>query len=68
MKEMEPGVPTILLVILIHGEKTDWINRAKIIIYQEGDRTFTPFDRFAQFNDSKGKSLAQLLEEFKLLT
>jgi len=52
---------------LIHGEKTDWINRAKIIIYQEGDRTFTSFDRFAQFNDSKGKSMAQLLEEFKLL-
>ena len=50
---------------LIHGEKTDWIVRAKIIIYQEGDRTFSPFDRFAQFNDSKGKSLAQLLEEFK---
>ena len=50
---------------LIHGEKTDWIARVKIIIYQEGDRTFSPFDRFAQFNDSKGKSLAQLLEEFK---
>jgi hypothetical protein len=52
---------------LIHGEKTDWITRAKIIVYQEGDKTFSTFDRFAQFNDSKGKSLAQLLEEFKLL-
>lgn len=52
---------------LIHGEKTDWIARAKIIIYQEGDRTFAPFDRFAQFNDSKEKSLEQLVEEFKIL-
>ena len=50
---------------LIHGEKTDWMARVKIIIYQEGDRTFTPFDRFAQFDDSKGKSLMQLMEEFK---
>ena len=52
---------------LIHGEKSDWIDRIKIIIYQEGDRTFSPFDRFAQFRDSEGKSLKQLLEEFKVL-
>ena len=52
---------------LIHGEKTDWIPRAKIIVYQEGERTFTPFDRFAQLKDSQGKPLTQVLEEFKLL-
>ena len=50
---------------LIHGEKTDWIERAKIIIYQQGDRILESFDRFAQFKDSQGKSLAQLIEEFK---
>jgi hypothetical protein len=49
---------------LIHGERTDWIPRARIILEQRGDRRFTPFDRFAQFRESQGKSLAQLLDEF----
>jgi hypothetical protein len=49
---------------LIHGEETDWIPRARIILAQSVDRTFVPFDRFAQFENSKGKSLAQLLDEF----
>ncbi len=52
---------------LIHGEKTDWIPRAEIILSENRDKTFRPFDRFAQFEDSRGKSLAQLLEEFKTL-
>jgi len=49
---------------LIHGERTDWIPRARIILEQRGDRAFTPFDRFAHFRDSEGKTLAQLLDEF----
>lgn len=49
---------------LIHGEKTDWIPRARIILAQEGDVRFEPYDRWAQFKDSEGKSLAELLEEF----
>ena len=52
---------------LIHGEETDWIPRARIILAQGEDRTFVPFDRFAQFEKSKGKSLAQLLDEFTKL-
>jgi uncharacterized damage-inducible protein DinB len=52
---------------LIHGEKTDWIPRAEIILSESSDKTFIPFDRFAQFENSKGKSLNQLLNEFKLL-
>ncbi|MEQ8523154.1 DinB family protein [Gracilimonas sp.] len=52
---------------LIHGEKTDWIPRMKIILSSQTDKTFQPFDRFAQFEESKGKSLEQLLEEFKNL-
>lgn len=51
----------------IHGEKTDWIPRAEIILSENNDKRFEPFDRFAQFTESKGKSLAQLLAEFKLL-
>jgi hypothetical protein len=50
---------------LIHGEETDWIPRAKIILEQGENRTFVPFDRFAQFERSKGKSLADLLDEFE---
>lgn len=49
---------------LLHGERTDWIVRARIILGQGADRTFAPYDRFAQFEESRGKSLAQLLDEF----
>ena len=49
---------------LINGERTDWIPRARIILEQRPDRRFTPYDRFAQFHESEGKSLATLLDEF----
>lgn len=52
---------------LIHGEKTDWMIRTEIILSNQSDKTFESFDRFAQFESSKGKSLKQLLREFKLL-
>ena len=52
---------------LIHGEKTDWMPRIEIILSNEPDKTFESFDRFAQFEASKGKSLAQLLDEFRRL-
>ena len=52
---------------LIHGEKKDWIQRAKIILGYGEDKPFEPFDRFAQFKDSEGKTLNDLLEEFATL-
>ncbi len=52
---------------LIHGEKTDWIPRAKIILEQKEPITFSPFDRFAQFGESKGKTIKELLNEFEQL-
>jgi len=52
---------------LIHGERTDWIPRARIILEQGRSRPFDQFDRFAQFRDSAGKSLAELLDEFARL-
>jgi hypothetical protein len=52
---------------LIHGEETDWIPRAKIILEHGESRAFEPFDRFAQLEKSKGKSLVELLDEFKSL-
>jgi DinB superfamily len=49
---------------LIHGEKTDWMNRIEIILSDSAEKNFTPFDRFAQFENSKGKSIGMLLDEF----
>lgn len=63
----ETWSPYIILGHLIHGERTDWIPRARIILEQGADRRFTPYDRFAQFHESSGKSLAQLLDEFAAL-
>ncbi len=52
---------------LIHGEKTDWIPRSEIMLSDKADKTFEPFDRFAQFRESEGKTLNDLLIEFKSL-
>lgn len=52
---------------LIHGERADWIPRARIILAQGDNRRFEPYDRFAQIRESAGKGLAQLLDEFALL-
>lgn len=48
----------------IHAEETDWILRAEIILKQGANPTFEPFDRFAQFENSKEKTLGELLETF----
>ena len=52
---------------LIHGEETDWLPRARIILEYGEARTFEPFDRYAQLEKSKGKSVEQLLDEFESL-
>jgi hypothetical protein len=52
---------------MIHGEKSDWIARLEIILSDLSERRFTPFNRFAQFEESSGKSLKQLLNEFRTL-
>ena len=59
--------PYIIIGHLIHAERTDWITRAEIILAQFPERRFTPYDRFAQFRESQGKSLAELLDEFERL-
>ena len=48
---------------LIHGERTDWIARARIVLEHGEERAFDPFDRFAQLEASRGKSLDELLDE-----
>ena len=52
---------------LIHGERTDWMPRVRMILEFGESRTFVPFDRRAQEHESKGKSMVQLLDEFARL-
>lgn len=52
---------------LIHGEQTDWIPRAKIILEFGESRSFDVFDRLAQFKHSQGKTIQELLMEFESL-
>lgn len=52
---------------LIHGERTDWMPRAKIILLSGETRPFDPFDRWGHVRESQGKSLGQLLDEFARL-
>ena len=50
---------------LIHGELTDWMPRARMILASGETKSFEPFDR--EERDSQGKSLEQLLDEFRRL-
>ena len=52
---------------LIHGERTDWLPRARIILEHGEARAFDTFDRLAQFSASGGRTLASLLDEFAAL-
>src|SRR5688500_372505 len=49
---------------LIHGERTDWLPRARRIMEHGESQAFDKFDRFAQFATSEGRTLAELLDEF----
>ena len=63
----ETWSPYVIVGHLIHGERSDWIPRAELILAQGANRRFTPYDRFAQFRESEGKALAELLDEFARL-
>src|SRR3569832_805084 len=52
---------------LIHGDETDWIPRAKVILEHGETRAYEPFDRVAMFEQSEGKSINQLLDNFAQL-
>jgi DinB superfamily len=49
---------------LVHGEETDWVPRARIILEQGEGRPFEPFDRFAQLTRFAGWPLERLLDRF----
>lgn len=52
---------------LVHGERADWIPRARIILDDGEGTPFPPFDRHAQERESQGKNLPDLLDEFRTL-
>ena len=52
---------------LIHGEETDWIPRARIILEDGESRPFTPFNREAMFEKSKDQSIDDLQDTFARL-
>lgn len=52
---------------LIHTERAAWIPRAKILLQFGEARPFDPVDRFAQIQESRGKTLHVLLDEFAQL-
>ncbi len=63
----ETWSPFDVLGHLIHGEETDWIERLKIILEHGTSQPFEPFDRFAQAEKSRGKTLDDLLDTFTQL-
>lgn len=50
---------------LIHGEKTDWLVRTKIILGDSENKRFEPYDRFAQEREDQTRSIEVLLNEFQ---
>lgn len=63
----ETWSPYAIVGHLIHGERVNWIPRARLILAQGPNRRFTPFDRVAPFRESGSESLDDLLGEFAKL-
>jgi hypothetical protein len=49
---------------LLHGDKRPWRERITILLEKGESEAFPQFDRFAQFKDSEGKTMGDLLTEF----
>lgn len=61
--------PIDVLGHLVHGEETDWIPRAQIILQHGESFAFEPFDpaTFRERRSVKGKGLKDLLDTFEAL-
>lgn len=49
---------------LIHADRTNWIPRARIILEHGEAQPFEEFKRFGHVEQSEGRTLASLLDEF----
>lgn len=58
--------PREVLGHLIHGERTDWVPRIKLILEHADTRPFVPFDRQG-FGDASRATVVELLDEFASL-
>lgn len=56
--------PFDVVAHLIHAERTNWMPRARIILEHGDARPFDEFQRFAHFEESQGRTLGSLLDEF----
>lgn len=63
----ETWSPYVIVGHLVHGERADWIPRARLILEQGPARRFAPVDRFAQLRDGRDTPLADLLATFARL-
>src|SRR5271157_6547665 len=52
---------------LIHGELTDWIPRARIILEHGETKAFEPFDRCAQFREDQTRPISALVDQFAFM-
>src|SRR5580692_5583054 len=52
---------------LIEGENNNWIPRIQIILSDQPDKRYVPFDRFSQLDGNKEKTMTGLLNEFTRL-
>ena len=59
--------PIDVLGHLIHGEKTDWVPRIKVVLASGSERPFEPFDRVGFKAAIAGRSVSDLLVEFGAL-
>jgi len=59
--------PNAVVAHLIHGERSDWMVRARIILHHGETQTFQPVDRSAHLQMATESSLPELLDEFKRL-
>ncbi len=59
--------PVEVLGHLIHGERGDWVTRARTILDSGETETFHPFDRSAHLEESRTTPLQELLDKFTQL-
>ncbi|MGA2727561.1 MAG: DinB family protein [Terracidiphilus sp.] len=59
--------PNAVIAHLIHGEQSDWMVRARIILHHGDTQTFQPVDRSAHLQMATERSLSELLDGFKRL-
>lgn len=52
---------------LLHGDRTNWMVRVRFILTTGETTPFPTFDRYAMFEESRGRSINELLDAFARL-